>query len=55
VKADTGQAIGSVGAGSDWRFAQHLTGGVTGGWAVQSADFTRAGAFNLLANIRFTY
>jgi hemolysin activation/secretion protein len=55
VKVDTGQAVGSVGAGSDWQFAKHLTGGLTGGWAVQSAAFTHAGAFNLLANIRFTY
>jgi hemolysin activation/secretion protein len=55
LKVDTKQAASSVGAGSDWRFATHLTGGITGGWTLQNAAYTRAGAFNLLANIRFAY
>jgi hemolysin activation/secretion protein len=65
VFADTGYArdlgskdhedASSVGGGSDWRIGSGLTGGVTAGWALQNAAYTRAGAFNLLANIRFTY
>jgi len=54
-KIDTEQYASSFGAGSDWRFGKHLSGGVTGGLALQNAAYTRAGEFNLLANLRFTY
>jgi hemolysin activation/secretion protein len=50
-----GQWAASAGAGSDWRIAQHLSGGVSGGRALENAAFTHAGGFRLLANVRFTY
>jgi len=65
VFADTGYAwdltgvqhttASSVGAGSDWRIDNHITGGVTAGVSLQRAAYTHPDAFNLLANIRFTY
>jgi hemolysin activation/secretion protein len=55
LKPDADQLAGSFGAGSDFRIGNHLTGGFVGGWALQSAAYTHAGDFNLLANLRFTY
>jgi hemolysin activation/secretion protein len=49
------QFASGAGAGFDWRAGAHLTGGLTGGWALQHAAYTPAGAFKLLASARLTF